>query len=443
MVNWGETFHRLDPSAYHPDCEAARQTISDMPYEKKSLGSIASFCRRIPIGNIYLGLEHVSSGNGIVESFGDASTMAAGVGFNKTDVLFPKLRPYLNKVWLADRNGLCSSEFHVLAAKNKITPGFLAIFLRSSFTVRQTSRLMTGTTLPRLQTSDIKRLSIPIPSTKIQSDVIQVWDTGLKTYKNKLAEAEFILASIDDYLLSELKISLPSIPKNSLQNRIFLSKANDLWGWRFDARVHQYDFDLISKKHPNARLATVCSINPKTIFKGITKADLVSFVPMDSISDRLGLISKKLTRSLAMNTGYTSFQNGDLLWAKITPCMENGKSAIADNLTNGFGYGSTEYHVLRTPNEQLDIGYLHALLRMKRVRKAAVRFFTGSSGHQRVDADFLKTLEIPIPSIDVQRALAAEACSRVNKAIELEKEANNELEKAKVEIEAILLGDVA
>ena len=171
--------------------------------------------------------------------------------------------------------------------------------------------------------------------------------------------------------------------------------------------------------------------------------DEVSFVPMDAISDRLGIIEKRCTRVLAENVGYTSFREGDLLWAKITPCMENGKSAVAKGLHNGFGYGSTEYHVLRSPHGTFDMSYLHVLLRMLSVRKAGVRFFTGASGHQRVDADFLRTLELPAPPLDVQKALAAEARARIAKAVQLEEEANVELEQAKADIEAILLGETA
>lgn len=249
------------------------------------------------------------------------------------------------------------------------------------------------------------------------------------------------MASIDGYLSAELGITLPPEPENTIGKRMFRTKASDLGGWRFDARVHQYDFNLHSATYPNAKLGTICAINPKTVFRGLTDTDDVSFVPMDAISDRLGIIEKPDTRVLAENLGYTSFREGDLLWAKITPCMENGKSAVAEGLHKGFGYGSTEYHVLRSPDGSLDMGYLHALLRMKRVRKAAVRFFTGSSGHQRVDADFLRTLELPVPPLEKQRALAAEARVRVEKAVNLEKEANAELDKAKAEIEAILLGE--
>jgi type I restriction enzyme S subunit len=296
---------------------------------------------------------------------------------------------------------------------------------------------------PNVNAEEYGRLELPKPPLDVQVGIVRQYDAALLSYKAKIEQADALLASIDDYLLAELDITLPPEPDNAIANRIFRTKASDLAGWRFDARVHQYDFNLLSVTYPNVKLGTICAINPKTVFRGLTETDDVSFVPMDAISDRLGIIEKPDTRILAENVGYTSFREGDLLWAKITPCMENGKSAVANGLHRGFGYGSTEYHVLRSPDGSLDMGYLHAILRMKRVRKAAVRFFTGASGHQRVDADFLRTLELPVPPLDVQKELAAEARARVARAVKLEEEANAELERAKAEIEAILLGDAA
>lgn len=327
---------------------------------------------------------------------------------------------------------------HIVRAKtrSRIESETLAAFLNTDIGEALAARRATGGTRPALDYPALR--SIPII---YDEAILPLLEEANARRKDALRKAGALLASIDEYLLAELGITLSPEPESTIEKRMFRTKASDLGGWRFDARVHQYDFNLQSATYPNARLGTICAINPKTVFRGLTDEDEVSFVPMDAISDRLGIIEKPGARVLAENVGYTSFREGDLLWAKITPCMENGKSAVAEGLHRDFGYGSTEYHVLRSPDGSLDMGYLHALLRMKRVRKAAVRFFTGSSGHQRVDADFLRTLELPVPPLEKQKALAAEARERVEQAVNLEKEANAELEKAKQEIEAILLGE--
>lgn len=346
-------------------------------------------------------------------------------------------------VAITGRDLAINQDLKALVCKDGIMPEFLATYLLTFGS--QILPLVTkhGVTVQSVNTPEFRALPVPILDSAAQQRLASRYSTAIEAKKKKLAEADALLASIDDYLLAELGITVPPEPENTIKERMFRTKASDLGGWRFDARVHQYDFNLHSATYPNAKLGTICAINPKTVFRGLTDTDDVSFVPMDAISDRLGIIEKPDTRVLADNVGYTSFREGDLLWAKITPCMENGKSAVAECLHRGFGYGSTEYHVLRSPDGSLDMGYLHALLRMKRVRKAAVRFFTGASGHQRVDADFLRTLELPVPPLDVQKALAAEARARVARAVQLEEEANAELDRAKADIEAILLGDAA
>jgi len=329
---------------------------------------------------------------------------------------------------------------HIVRAKtrSRIESETLAAFLNTDIGEALATRRATGGTRPALDYPALR--SIPIIYNEA---ILPLLEKAIARRKDALNKADALLASIDDYMLAELGITLPAEPENTIDKRMFRATATKLGGWRFDARVHQYDFNLRSATQPNAKLGAICVINPRTVFRGLSDTDDVSFVPMDAISDRLGIIEKRETRVLMENVGYTSFREGDLLWAKITPCMENGKSAVAEGLHRGFGYGSTEYHVLRSPDGSLDIGYLHALLRMKRVRKAAAKFFTGASGHQRVDADFLRTLELPFPPLGVQKTLAAEARARVAQAVQLEKEAAAELENAKSEIEAILLGEGA
>jgi type I restriction enzyme S subunit len=175
----------------------------------------------------------------------------------------------------------------------------------------------------------------------------------------------------------------------------------------------------------------------------LSDSDLVSFIPMEAVSDRFGTVEGLAQRPVSECVGYTTFRDHDIVWAKITPCMENGKSAVVDSLQNGVGFGSTEFHVIRRRSHDVSPEYVHALLRLRRLRREATRFFTGSAGHQRVDASFLRKLVIPIPPMDVQVELVAAIRQKREAAIQLEIQAASELESAKMEIEAILLGGAA
>lgn len=157
LVGW-----RFDPQALHPEREACIAEIQQRT--SHPLRKAAVFCRdlrtEIPEGAIYIGLENIEANTGRYLPSSDKESVSSAFAFCKRQVLFPKLRPYLNKVFLAPFDGLCSTEFHVLQGK-LVCNDFLALFLRSQLVVKQTKHLMSGNTLPRLQTEDIEDLLIP------------------------------------------------------------------------------------------------------------------------------------------------------------------------------------------------------------------------------------------------------------------------------------------
>lgn len=152
----------------------------------------------------------------------------------------------------------------------------------------------------------------------------------------------------------------------------------------------------------------VAEINPKkSAIRHLADELLVTFVPMEAISDESGTITAPIQRFLGeVRKGYTYFSEGDVIFAKITPCMENGKSAIARELTNSVGFGSTEFHVFR-PGPKVTAKWLHCLLRSKQLRDEAKVAMTGAAGQQRVPRDFLAAYEIPIPPLPEQNRLVA------------------------------------
>jgi type I restriction enzyme S subunit len=328
--------------------------------------------------------------------------------------------------------------------KAVVDPKFAAVILDSPLMKKQMRLgLVANNGVDYLDKSLINRLVFPVPIEKVQQAVIGIYEQASSNFHHAQEKAAAFLASIDDYLLAELGITLPPEPDNTISNRIFTAQRRELAGFRFDARVHRADFDLVSTRFNNLPLKRIAEINPRTTFRNIEEQTRLTFVPMEAITDEDGTIVAPQERVFADNVGYTSFQEGDLLWAKITPCMDNGKSAVAEGLLNGFGFGSTEYHVFRPKSAALNIKYLHALLRMKRLRHAAKSYFGGSSGHQRVDEAFFAHLHIPLPDAAVQRHIVEELERRRADAKRLRAEAETELEIAKRRIEAMLLGEAA
>ena len=161
---------------------------------------------------------------------------------------------------------------------------------------------------------------------------------------------------------------------------------------------------------------------------------------MEKVSAKYGEVDLSLCKAIEEAKGYTRFRDNDLIWAKITPCMENGKSAVVDNLKEGIGCGSTEFHVFRAL-EGINIHYIHALLHLKSLRKHATLHFTGSAGQQRVSSEFFKELIIPKPSIEKQTEIADYITSTRTRAKQLRQEANTIVEQAKERVERILLAE--
>lgn len=156
------------------------------------------------------------------------------------------------------------------------------------------------------------------------------------------------------------------------------------------------------------RLGEACEINPRRS-ASLQRADNAptTFVPMSAVDERSASIVRAEVRPFAdVQKGYTYFEEGDVLFAKITPCMQNGKHAIARDLIGGVGFGTTEFHVLR-PSPAIISEWIHCFLRQPTVLGAATAYFTGAVGQQRVPDSYLARLEIPLPPLPEQKHIAA------------------------------------
>lgn len=156
------------------------------------------------------------------------------------------------------------------------------------------------------------------------------------------------------------------------------------------------------------RLGDVATINPpKKEVANLDDDTIVGFLPMDAVSND-GAIERIDTRKYAeVKKGFVYFRDGDVLFAKITPCMENGKGAVVSGMPDGIGFGSTEFHVVR-PNEEIIYGqYIHYFLKNPALRKVLENEMTGSAGQKRVSKDTLKELAFPLPPLEEQKRIAA------------------------------------
>ena len=254
----------------------------------------------------------------------------------------------------------------------------------------------------------IGSFSIPLPPLKEQREIVTLYTIKVKEAEDLALKAEQAEQAINSYLFEVLEID-----KEHLGNKIIgksvlkFVKFKTLKMWGYDKLIGNNNPLLQSQAYPNKRLGDILEVNPTTTFLKLSSDAEISFIPMECVSGEYGVLKEKRRCKIMFSKGYTKFQNGDLIWARITPCMQNGKSAIVDELINGYGCGSTEFHVLRNHNKQLSLEYIHILLRQSIILTDAMNYFTGSAGQQRVPKSYLENLSVPIPPFQIQNAIVA------------------------------------
>ena len=319
------------------------------------------------------------------------------IGSNKyivaeNDILLCKINPRINRVWSVGQRKqyeqICSSEWIVVRNKN-LNNNFLRYYLTSEYFRNKLCENVSGVggSLTRAKPKLVQLYEVPIAPLKEQARIV----AKIESLFTKLDEAkDFIQAIIDKFEQNKMAVLHKAFTGELTAN------------WR-----EENDIDLNSWK--KVQLNEVCKINPKKINTKDLDDDLdVSFIPMPCVSDVLGKITKLEVRKLGeVKKGYTNFCEGDVIFAKITPCMENGKSAIVGKLENDIGFGSTEFHVLRCDNQKLDNRLLHYLVRQKGFRDEAKAIMTGAVGQQRVPKQFLEQYPINLPTMEEQKQIVA------------------------------------
>ena len=320
----------------------------------------------------------------------------------------------------------------------KILPDYLFAYTQLNTYKEWVNAIQRPSAQPNINAEEYQSLEIPLPNLSKQQEIVEYINTAYAQKKVKETEAQQLLDSIDCYLLKELGITTPKI-QTDLDNRIFIVQKKDLKG-RYIPSLYKDAVTLHSTIYQNISLSHLAYINPNTRFPNRTKEIQISFVPMESVNEIYAEITDHKDCLIEESKGFTRFQEGDLLWAKITPCMENGKSAIAKGLTNGYGCGSTEFHVIRPKKSKLMVEYIHILLHMKVVRQTAKLYFGGSAGQQRVAVDFLENFNVPLPSMEKQQEVVNFVINLRNRAKTLREEGKVILEDAKRKVEQMIIG---
>lgn len=298
-----------------------------------------------------------------------------------------------------------------------INKNLLVKVLSSYIVQKQIQEVITTGCQPKLAIKKIEQLKIPLPPINEQQRIVE----RIESLFVKLDRAKELIENT----LAQFEQN-----KMAILHKAFIGELTAKWR-------KENNIDLSSWE--NGILMDFCKINPKKInTKEFDDDMIVSFIPMPCVSDIWGKIIKKELRKLGeVKKGYTNFCEGDVLFAKITPCMENGKSAIVDKLENDIGFGSTEFYVLRCDENKLNNKYLHYFVRQKTFRDEAKGEMTGAVGQQRVPKTFLENYKMKVPTIEEQQEIVNildKLLAKYNKIKNLEQQ----LEKIELLKKAIL-----
>ena len=208
--------------------------------------------------------------------------------------------------------------------------------------------------------------------------------------------------------IKKMKVPVPSMDEQILFVEVLTQADKSKFGDFKSQFIEMFGNPLsLNQKNELKRLGECCILNPRRPNIALCDTDKVSFIPMPAVSEDGYLVDMTDEDYGKVKKGFTYFENNDVLFAKITPCMENGKGAIVHGLTNGIGMGSTEFHVLRPINGISSPYWLLALTRMPIFRERAAKNMSGTGGQKRVSASYLDHFMVGLPAMEEQRRFEA------------------------------------
>lgn len=320
---------------------------------------------------------------------------------------------------------------------NEINPKYLFYFFQTKYFWQQANMLVKGGVQPQFNANTLKHLSIPIPSLETQEHIVQIMDEAYNIKKQKEAEAQQLLDSINDYVLSEVGIKIPVL-KDQMTFSVY---PDDVKGGSFAPYYYQPKFKEIEKAIEKGKyeLVKLGDINEKEANKPIKlepdkEYNYLDITSIDNKNFRIRNFQKGKITELP-NNPKKLLKKGDVLISKVRPYLKNIAIFELDNKNKDYiatsaliilrGRMSNPFYVLGLLSTDLFTDYL-------------MRFVSGST-YPTISQEDLLNLKIPLPPLEIQNKIAEEVKKRMQKTEQLQKEAKEILEKAKQKVENIIL----
>ena len=454
LIKFSELERRIDCSYYLPIILEKIKKISLLPHSKlgDNLISIQTGFNNTQnnnLGNIFIRTQNIRQINLDLSSttYTDDTIIRLS---KKGDLLFTRIGVGVGDVAFNNFGEFAISDNVILVRiKNNAFAKYCAIFLSTSIGSTFIEREKRDTARAIISYENIKKILIPIPSLEIQNQIVEIMDNAYNTKKQKEAEAQKLLNSIDDYLLGELGIELPQPEENTVTNRIFYRKLSDISGSRFDPYPYQKKFQYLE----NALETT--SITVKKLKDIILFLDYGLMPTQDyAFSEEEGLPMIRVTNikkdgSIDMSdTKYIKFDT-PRLYQKLVKTNDilmvqcgntTGKCGYVTKEYEGYTFGSFSF-VIRVNSSIVNQVYLFNILSSFIVQEQLNKSLTITSVRPNTSKPDVLNFKIPLPPLEKQNEIAEHITKIREKAKQLQEEAKRELEEAKIEVEKMILGD--
>ncbi len=283
------------------------------------------------------------------------------------DVLLARIIPHIRRSWVVEESPkqlqqIASTEW-IVFSDNRIIPSYLRNVLVSDKFHNYFMQTVTGVggSLSRANVKAVSQIKIPLPPLEVQEEIV----SEIEGYQKIIDGAKQVVENYKPHI--------------------------DI----------DPEWDVVE-------LGEVCELNPqKTEVRDLDDNTSVSFVPMADLQIYSMNFEVNKTRLLSeVYKGYTYFKDEDVILARVTPCFENGKIGIASSLTNGIGFGSSEYFVFRC-SEKIKPQWVFINLITPKFKKLGILSMSGTGGLQRVSKNFVKDYKIPLPSVRIQQQIVS------------------------------------
>ena len=300
-----------------------------------------------------------------------------------------------------------------------------------------------GGNYPAITQEELSKINIPIPPKEIQAEIVAKMDAAYATKKQKEAEAQLLLDSIDDYLLGELGIELPKHKINAIQSRMFTRNLSEVSSGRFDPifycsiinkfnsgkyeslKIQSIAKKLVSgvgvgKQGQSTENEGIIQIRPTNISKdGILKYDKNIFLPKSFQGPKI-----KVDDILFNNT------NSQSLVGKTSILKEKRELFFSNHITK-----------IEVDRDKIIPDYLSIVLNLYQRNKIFYSICTNWNNQSGIGLDLLSSLKIPIPPKEIQAKIVAKMHAVRQRVKQLREEAKKEVAQAKKEVEMMIIGE--